>query len=134
MFATIIQPRSLALAAALFLGTAAANAHPGRPVVRGRPEPARVVVHERFVPTAHFHYARDYHGWKGYCYFPGYRCYGYYDPSYTQWFYWYQPGDCYLPISEMSAYPPVDTGFAPVQQTTGSPIPLPPGATLAPGQ
>ena len=134
MFATIFQTRSLVLTAALLLGAATANAHPG-----GKPSGKNVsvsvkttTIHNGF--SGSVRYNRDFHDWKGYCFFPRYRCYGYYNPTCSTWYYWYQPFNCYLPISDMSIYPPVDAGLAPSLQSTATPLSLPPGATLAPPQ
>src|ERR1043165_10207636 len=52
---------------------------------------------------------RGYRGWSHYCWFPSYRCYGYYSPTDACWYYWYGPGNCYLPVSEMENKPPDDS-------------------------
>jgi hypothetical protein len=65
---------------------------------------------------------RDFHHWTRYCWFPGHGCYGYYCPDDREWYYWYGPSNCYLPVSEMATYEPDDSVNAPPS--------LPPGATL----
>jgi hypothetical protein len=92
---------------------------------------APLVVHNHPV---HFH-VRGYHGWASRCWFPGYGCYGYYCGVDQAWYYWYAPLNEYLPISEMSIYPPTPDGVAPVGMVPVAPgMPaLPPGATFVPG-
>jgi hypothetical protein len=68
--------------------------------------------------------ARSYRGWTRSCWFPRYRCYGYHCPEDGLWYYWYGPGNCYRPVSDMDAYPPDDT--------MNPPPSLPPGATSVP--
>jgi len=63
---------------------------------------------------------RGYNGWTRYSWFPGYRCYGYYSPDDSLWYYWYGPGNRYLPVSEMASYPP--------DNSVNAPPSLPPGA------
>jgi hypothetical protein len=67
---------------------------------------------------------RHYRTWNRYCWFPQYRCYGYYCPDDGVWYYWYGPDNCYLPVSDMATYPPDDSVNAPPS--------LPPGATSVP--
>jgi hypothetical protein len=93
--------------------------------------PLGVHGHPAHVP---FH-VRGYGGWVSRCWFPGYRCYGYYCGADQAWYYWYAPLNEYLPISYMSIYPPTPFGVAPVgvvAVTPGLPA-LPPGATFVPG-
>jgi hypothetical protein len=78
---------------------------------------------------------RGYLGWIRYCYFPQYRCYGFYCA--TGWYYWYAPLNNYLPIQYMAQYPPTPlavNGGPLVGTTPGAADPsLPPGATPVPG-
>src|SRR6202035_4559245 len=79
-----------------------------------------------------------------YCWFPQYRCYGYYSTVDGVWFYWYAPLNRFLPVSYMALYPPTAIGVAPISPVAGSPglpgtpgtLPtsgsLPPGATGVP--
>jgi len=64
---------------------------------------------------------RGYRGWSRYCWFPDYRCYGYYCPDDGVWYYWYGPRNSYLPVSEMATNPP--------DNSVNAPPSLPPGAT-----
>jgi hypothetical protein len=92
--------------------------------------------------TAHrfVHLHRGYHihyrGWTRYCWFPTYRCYGYFCPTALCWYYWYAPQQCYLPISYVTTYPPTPTTGVTVNVTgTSGGVPttaLPPGATPLP--
>ncbi len=94
---------------------------------------APLVVHGHPI-HASFH-VRGYGGWVSRCWFPGYRCYGYYCGEDQAWYYWYAPLNEYLPISYMSAYPPTPVGVAPIgviPVTPGLPA-LPPGTTFVPG-
>jgi hypothetical protein len=96
---------------------------------------APLVVHNQSIHgPVHFH-VRGYRGWVSRCWFPGYRCYGYYCGEDQAWYYWYAPLNEYLPISYMSIYPPTPGGVAPVgvvPVAAGMPA-LPPGATFVPG-
>jgi hypothetical protein len=67
---------------------------------------------------------RGYRNWNRYCWFPRYRCYGYFCPDDGLWYYWYGPSNCYLPVSDMETSPPDDSVNAPPS--------LPPGATSVP--
>jgi hypothetical protein len=81
-------------------------------------------------------HVRGYHGWASRCWFPGYRCYGYYCGDDQAWYYWYAPFNEYLPITYMSIYPPTQMS-APVAVVPSAPVTmtpgLPSGATLVPG-
>jgi hypothetical protein len=60
----------------------------------------------------HFHsYGREYRGWSRYCWFPQYRCYGYYCPTRTCWYYYSTTYTCYVPCTYMTTLAPtaVDT-------------------------
>ena len=139
---TTIMPRSIVLTAvfSLFLSSAAANAgKPSGGTPRPTPQPVKasqpVKTSTKFsspvgMKTASGqkfqggnHHSRDFHGWSRSCYFPAYACSGYYDPTTDTWYYWYQPGNCYLPVTDMGTYPPVNDGSDPS---------LPPGATSGP--
>jgi len=78
------------------------------------------------------HYSRDYRGWSQYCWFPSYGCYGYYSSADLAWYYWYEPQHCYLPVTVINVYPPVNPGFAPASPTAQTSINLPSGATTIP--
>jgi hypothetical protein len=67
----------------------------------------------------HGYKSHSYHGWSRYCWFPNYGCYGYYCPDDDTWYYWYGPGNCYRPVSDMASNPP----------DSSNPPSLPPGAT-----
>jgi hypothetical protein len=69
--------------------------------------------------------ARDFRGWSSYCYLPQSRCYGYYCEG--MWFYWYEPMAQFLPISYITLYPPINTGFVPVTRFPGAVGVLPVG-------
>lgn len=88
-----------------------------------------------------------YNGWSNQCWFNQYRCRGFYCPQRQNWFYYYQPRNCYLPVSYMNQFPPVNQNFNQnVNQNTninqnininGNPIGgipgLPAGAVALPG-
>ena len=67
-------------------------------------------------------YHRDYRGWSRYCWFPSYGCYGFYDPAYDGWYYWYEPAGEFQPIEMMTTNAPTTNGAAM----------LPPGAVEIP--
>jgi hypothetical protein len=91
------------------------SAKPGIRVVNGRS--ARAVYH-----------VRDYRAWSSYCWFPQYRCYGYYSSIDGLWFYWYAPLNRFLPVSYMVQYPPAAIGIGPVSPVAGTPgLPGAPG-------
>ncbi len=110
---------------------------------------AHVAVAHRPVAASHFRtivdhgrslhvpvHVRGYRGWASRCWFPGYRCYGYYGGDDQLWYYWYEPFAEYLPITYMSIYPPT-AGIAPPMTGVPMAMPaspaLPPGATFVPG-
>lgn len=66
----------------------------------------------------------NFNGWTKHCHFPQYGCRGYYCPEDATWYYWYEPFECYLPVSYMASYPPPSGGKE-------GPA-LPPGATPVP--
>ena len=49
---------------------------------------------------------RDYHGWRGSYYNAFYRCTWFFCPEAGCYYYWYAPGLCYLPVSQIALYPP----------------------------
>ena len=54
-----------------------------------------------------FHsYDRDYRGWSSYCWFPTYRCYGYYSPTQSCWYYWSGSYSCYMPYRYITTFAP----------------------------
>ena len=94
-------------------------------------------MHKSHTPANHNHVRSNFHdrgfrGWNSYCWFPRYRCYGYYCTTDQCWFYWYQPFNQYLPISMMGTYPPTAFGQPQVGMGPGAPGMLPPGATQLP--
>jgi hypothetical protein len=55
----------------------------------------------------HSHYrSRDYRSWSYYCWYPRFGCYCCYCPTACEWFYYYEPSQCYLPVSQISTYTP----------------------------
>lgn len=52
-----------------------------------------------------------YNRWSNYCWFNQYNCCGYYCPQRCQWFYYYQPRNCFLPVSYMNQYQPAPFNF-----------------------
>jgi hypothetical protein len=71
------------------------------------------------------HYrARDYRNWSHWRWNTRYGCYYYQCPTDNSWYYWYQPGNCYLPTDSATAYPPTATTF---NSNVGTTPPLPPG-------
>jgi hypothetical protein len=76
----------------------------------------------------HFrYYPRYYRGWSRYCWFPRYRCYGYYSPTDSCWYYWYAPNNCFVPVQYITTFVPT-----PVPVTTTMPVSPVPGP-YAPG-
>jgi hypothetical protein len=91
-----------------------------------------------------FHgYPSSYRSWSSYCYFPSYRCYGYYCPTQCCWYYYYPQQSCYVPVQYIGQLPPtvnqntsqntnqnvnVNTNIV---NSNGTPA-LPPGATPLP--
>jgi hypothetical protein len=49
---------------------------------------------------------RGYRGWTRYYWFPCYAWYGYCCSDDGCWYYWYGPGNCFRPVSDMAVYPP----------------------------
>jgi hypothetical protein len=74
-------------------------------------------THQGKTSSVRFH-VRGYRGWRSYCWFPTYGCYGFYDSTCQGWFYWYEPSDQFLPIDTIDTLPP---------GTSGADL-LPPGA------
>src|SRR5690348_8542635 len=77
-----------------------ASAHGGQ----GSPHVAHSSPHTAFRSmhtggrASHSHFYRSsYRGWSSYCWFPRYRCYGYYCPTASCWYYWYPQYNCYMP-------------------------------------
>jgi hypothetical protein len=66
--------------------------------------------------------SRSYRGWTRYAWLASYRSYLYYSPDDSAWYYWYGPGDCYRPVSDIASYLPDES----------TPPSLPPGATSVP--
>ncbi len=65
----------------------------------------RNFVHRGHSFRSHY-YERSYRGWSRYCWFPSYRCYGYYCPTQSCWYYYCGTQSCYLPVSYMSTFAP----------------------------
>ena len=116
-------------AVALISSTSTVEANPGQS--HSGSYSARVGVHSHN-HSLHVNFrVRDYRGWTSYCYFSSYRCYGYCDAG--VWYYWYEPMARFLPVSYMSAYPPINTGFVPVVRGPRAVVVLPTGvAPVAP--
>jgi hypothetical protein len=87
-----------------------------------------------------FCYPRSYCSWSRYCWFPSYGCYGYYCPTQCCWFYNAAPLQCYVPVSYISTFAPVQDANlntntnvnTNVNINGGSVAALPPGATELP--
>ena len=136
---------SVALAFAVVLGSTTnleAAPHKGGGHVASHGHVAAHTGHASFVahrPVNFTFRARGYRGWASRCWFPSYRCYGYYCGADQLWYYWYAPLNQYLPITYMSVYPPTvgiaPVGVAPVGMPVMSPTSpaLPPGASFVPG-
>ena len=132
MFKSIFNLRSLALASSLcvVVATDAANANAG-PVGHGSHGYGSGYGYGHgygyggyshgYGPGYGYGYgglSRSYNSWGGRCYFPTYRCYGYYSPT-QGWYYWYSPYNQYMPVSVMAQYPPVDTLATPITPAPG---------------
>jgi hypothetical protein len=63
-------------------------------------------VNNYYVGGTHYR-GRNYNGWTSSCYFPAYRCYGFYCAVDLTWYYWYAPQNCFLPVYYMQTMPPV---------------------------
>lgn len=79
-------------------------------------------IHNYYHGAAYYR-GRNYNAWTNYCYFPSYRCYGFYCGVDLTWYYWYAPRNCFLPTYYMPTMPPVvamdspvPAGVLPVQQ------------------
>jgi mono/diheme cytochrome c family protein len=70
----------------------------------------RTFYHQGHSFYSHY-YEHGYRGWSQYCWFPSYRCYGYYCPTRRCWYYWYSSENCYLPVSYMSTFVPAPVNF-----------------------
>jgi hypothetical protein len=51
-------------------------------------------------------YSRSYTGWSRYCWFPGYRCYGYYCPTDYCWYFYSPTNSCYVPVTYLGQVAP----------------------------
>jgi hypothetical protein len=65
----------------------------------------RTFYHQGHSYHSHY-YERSYRGWSRYCWFPSYRCYGYYCPTQYCWYYWCGSQSCYLPVSYIRTFVP----------------------------
>jgi hypothetical protein len=74
------------------------------------------------------YYPRYYHGWTRYCWFPTYRCYGYYCPDDCCWYFWSPQYGCFMPVTYISTFGPVPVN---VNVNFSSTVPVSPG--LPPG-
>ncbi|MGF1580160.1 MAG: hypothetical protein ACFCD0_12425 [Gemmataceae bacterium] len=102
----------------------------------------RVVRHHCSPPVFHGNrvpfYSVGYRGWSRRCYFPRYRCYGYFCPQRHCWYYFHRNYNCYLPTRFIEQFPPVNinqnTNVNVNQNIVNSPgAALPPGAVTVPG-
>lgn len=131
MFNRIPLLRSMIVAPALcfLLGTnantQAGDPHNGRPVSVNQ-------IHNQKHEKGIVGISRAFRNWTSRCYFPVYRCYGYYSPIQTQWYYWYAPFNQYLPVSLIATYPPVSTLNTAILpgNSTGLTLPLGPSPVL----
>lgn len=99
----------------------------------------RVRVSPRVVRTPVFRgrclpfHQPGYRGWARRCYFPQFRCNGYYCPVRRCWFY-YNPGfGCYLPVQYINQLPPVVAPAVPNVENEPTPQPPPENVPLPPG-
>jgi hypothetical protein len=124
---TLTLGLSMALGLVLAFSDNTVSAHGGR---SGGPHASgyRVAPYSRPSFTAR-HYPSSYRGWSSYCWFPRYRCYGYYCPTACCWYYWYPQSSCYLPCTYLPTYVPTPIDVAP---PTAGPTPSP-GAAPTPG-
>ena len=62
--------------------------------------------HGSFRYHGHHAYRHGHNFWNQRRWFSNYGCYGYYCPTRTCWYYQYQQGNCYLPMSCYQTYAP----------------------------
>ncbi len=92
---------------------------------------SRSISHNTHFTFRHVHYRN----WSHFCWYPQYGCYCSYCPTACDWFYFYEPMGCYLPISYVRQYPPTTNVNVNVNNNNnvlgGTPA-LPVGATALP--
>ena len=69
--------------------------------------------------------ARDFRGWGNSYFDARYRTQFFYYPAAGAYYYWYAPGACYLPVSQIALYPPTVTIVNNVN-VGGPALPMPP--------
>jgi len=81
----------------------------------------------------HFHGCCHHHwytGWSRHCWLG--HCYGHYCPTTCGWYYWYEPFQCYLPVSYLTVYVPTVVAVPTVVTPAPATVALPMGATALP--
>jgi len=98
----------------------------------------------RSVSSSHGNHSFSFHGhhayrfghnfWNQRRWFSNYGCYGYYCPTRTCWYYQYQTGNCYLPMTCIQQYAPttVVPNAAPVANLPPVTPNLPPAPPVKP--
>jgi hypothetical protein len=56
--------------------------------------------------------ARNFNGWRSYCWYPPANCYLFYEPTARQWFFWNDQLAQFLPFRLIRTNPPTSTGVA----------------------
>jgi hypothetical protein len=121
--------------ALLFIGASVQAAGP--PQGHGTSKSMKPGAHPAKLPQgkvagARYH-VRQYRGWNAYCWFPRYRCYGFYDPLCQGWFYWYEPLGRFLPTDSLPTNLPPSSGAALLPPGTGNgTTPTPPSPPVKP--
>ncbi len=49
---------------------------------------------------------KEYNGWTKKCWFPKYRCHGYYSPHLRKWFYYYAKKELFVPVEHIDVLKP----------------------------
>jgi hypothetical protein len=120
-------------------GSKSSSSSSGSKTVQLQKTVSKTPQHSQTLVLRHLHYR----GWTQFCWYPRFGCYCCYCPTACEWFYYYQPSACYLPISQVAQFPPttvnvnvnnnnnqnVGGGSTP---PGGTPV-LPEGATPLPG-
>jgi hypothetical protein len=79
----------------------------------------------------YFHsYHRHYYGWSRYCWFPAYRCYGFYCPTQCCWYYWCGQYECFVPVEYIGTFAPTPVN---TNTNTNTNVNINTNAVLPPG-
>ena len=80
----------------------------------------------------YFYKGKDHKHWSHRCWSKRYGCYCYRCPSTRCWYYWYEPGTCYYPVSYATVCVPTVVTTTTVVSTELIALPAPPGGMPGP--